>query len=529
MASPTQDRTASVTPEPQRIAGSDVGDMVSNAPSTAEATGPLPAAAVVSAIGETPAESVETIEALQTVETGGVAEEIAASRGAPTAARRNVIPAASSSPAIDKSKAAQGTFAALGIRNYRLFWLGQVVSVTGTFMQGTAQQWLVLTLSKNPLALGIVGALQFAPLLLLGPFVGIVVDRWPRRTLLVITQTSASILAVALWLLTVTHEVRLWHVFVLAALLGLVNALDMPTRQAFISEMVPTNYLLNAVSLNSVQFNVARILGPAVAGALIALLGVPTLFLLNAISFIAVIIGLLMMREAELVPIPRSASMDAHGLRRLRAIGDGARFIWNTPSVRVTFLLLTVVGTLGFNFNVSLPLEATGVLHAGPTVFGLLSSALGVGALVGALALARRGGAPTNRMLIGTTLAFGGLEAAIGLTHALPLVMLLIAATGCGMSMFSASANTRTQLSTPAEMRGRVMSVYSMIFMGSTPIGNLLVSVVASTGCVPLSFLVMGVPCVAAGLVAAWLWRAQPTPTRENVHQGVAQPHALAK
>ncbi len=442
------------------------------------------------------------------------------------APQRAVAATVAATPPAGKSKSAQGTFAALRIRNYRLFWLGQVVSVTGTFMQGTAQQWLVLTLSKNPLALGVVGALQFLPLLLLGPFMGIVVDRFPRRKLLLLTQTSSSILAVALWLLTVTNEVRLWHVFVLAALLGLVNALDMPTRQAFVSEMVPTNYLLNAVSLNSVQFNVARILGPAMAGALIALLGVPTLFLLNAISFLAVIAGLLMMRDAELVPIPRLAG--AHGLAQLRAIGDGARFIWNTPSVRVTFLLLTVVGTLGFNFNVSLPLEASGVLHAGPTVFGLLSSSLGVGALVGALALARRGGAPSNRLLIGTTLVFGVLEAAIGLTHSLPLVMLLIAATGCGMSMFSASANTRTQLSTPPEMRGRVMSVYSMIFMGSTPIGNLSVSAVASAGGVPLSFVVMGVPCVAVALVAAWLWRPQTT-TRANTPELAAQSKAFAK
>ncbi|HLY30471.1 MAG TPA: MFS transporter, partial [Ktedonobacterales bacterium] len=308
-------------------------------------------------------------------------------------------------------EARQGMFAAMRFRNYRLFWSGQVVSVTGTFMQSTAQQWLVLTLSRNPLALGIVGALQFGPLLLLGPFAGLVVDRWPRRTLLLITQTSSAILASALWLLTVTHVVQLWHVYLLATLLGLVNALDMPTRQAFVSEMVPTSHLLNAVSLNSVQFNVARILGPAVAGALIALLGIPMLFLLNAISFLAVIGGLLLMRASELVPVPHT-NADAHGLARLRGMSEGIRFIWSNPSVRVTFFLLTIVGTLGFNFNVSLPLEAHGVLHAGPTVFGLLSSALGIGALVGALTLARRGGSPSNRLLIGTTLAFGALEAA---------------------------------------------------------------------------------------------------------------------
>ncbi len=409
-------------------------------------------------------------------------------------------------------EARQGMFAAMRFRNYRLFWLGQVVSVTGTFMQSTAQQWLVLTLSSDPLALGIAGALQFGPLLVLGPFAGLVVDRWPRRSLLMITQSSAAILAAVLWLLTATHVVQLWHVYLLALLLGLVNALDMPTRQAFVSEMVPGSHLLNAVSLNSVQFNVARILGPAVAGALIALLGIPTLFLLNAISYLAVIAGLLMMRVSELVPVPRSANADAHGLARLRGMGEGLRFIWRAPSVRVTFLLIAIVGTLGFNFSVSLPLEASRVLHAGPAIFGLLSSALGIGALVGALALAKRGGSPSNRLLIGTTLAFGVLEAAIGLTRSLPLVMMLIAATGCGMSMFSAAANTRTQLSTPPEMRGRVMSVYSMIFMGTTPIGNLVVSAIASGAGVPVSFLAMGLPCVVAALIAAWLWHDRPTP-----------------
>ena len=208
-----------------------------------------------------------------------------------------------------------GTFSALRYRNYRLFWLGQLVSVTGTFMQSTAQQWLVLTLTPDPLALGIVGALQFGPLLV--PYGGAVADRWPRRNVLVATQAAAGLLALILFLLTVTHTVQLWHVFVLAFCLGIVNAVDMPTRQAFVSEMVPRENLLNAISLNSAQFNASRIVGPGFAGLLIALFGVPPLFLLNALSFIAVIGGLTAMRAAELVPVPRAA--DAHGRGRLRA------------------------------------------------------------------------------------------------------------------------------------------------------------------------------------------------------------------
>ncbi|HKS70819.1 MAG TPA: MFS transporter, partial [Ktedonobacterales bacterium] len=199
------------------------------------------------------------------------------------------------------SKTPDGIFSALRHRNYRLFWFGQLVSVTGTFMQSTAQQWLVLTLTPNPLALGIVGALQFGPLLI--PFGGAIADRWPRRNVLMATQTAAGLLALILFALTVTHAVQLWQVYVLALMLGIVNAVDMPTRQAFVSEMVPADSLLNAVSLNSAQFNASRIVGPGLAGALIALFGVPPLFLLNAVSFIAVIFGLLMMNLKDLVPV----------------------------------------------------------------------------------------------------------------------------------------------------------------------------------------------------------------------------------
>ncbi|MBF6589891.1 MAG: MFS transporter [Ktedonobacterales bacterium] len=409
-------------------------------------------------------------------------------------------------------RAARGRMSsALRYRNYRLFWTGQLISVTGTFMQSTAQQWLVLTLSSNPLDLGIVGALQFGPLLVLAPFGGAIADRLSRRRVLMLTQASAGILASALFLLTATHLVQIWHVFLLALLLGFVNAVDMPTRQAFVSEMVPPKSLLNAVSLNSAQFNASRIVGPGVAGAMIALLGIPILFLLNALSYVAVIVGLILMRPADLMPVPRSAA--THGIARLRAIGEGAGFVLRTPIVAITFIMVTVVGIFGFNFNVLLPLEATRGLHAGSAIFGLLSSAMGVGALSGALLLARRASAPTNRLLVGMALSFGILETSIALTGwvpaaiALPITMALFATTGFFMSSFSAAANTRVQLSSPPELRGRVMSVYMMVFAGTTPIGNLLVSGVAGAVGVSFSFIVGGVPCILAALVSAALWR----------------------
>jgi MFS family permease len=398
-----------------------------------------------------------------------------------------------------------GTFSALRFRNYRLFWSGQLVSVTGTFMQGTAQQWLVLTLTPNPLALGVVGALQFGPMLI--PFGGAVGDRWPRRSVLVATQSAAAILAFALFLLTVTHTLQLWHVYVLAFLLGTVNMVDMPTRQAFVGEMVPAEYLLNAVSLNSAQFNASRIVGPGIAGAMIALLGVPPLFLLNALSFLAVILSLFWMRPAELVPMPRAAM--GHGVARVRALGEGFRFILHNPKMRVTILMVLVTGTMGFNFSVLLPLEAHGVLHAGPQIFGLLTSSLGAGALVGALVLAKRGGRPTNRQLVTMAGAFGICEAAVGLTRSVPATLALIALTGFFMSSFSAAANTRTQLSSPPEIRGRVLSVYSMVFIGTTPFGNLIVSGVAASAGVNASWIVSGLPCLAIAVVAAFLWARQ--------------------
>ncbi len=405
-------------------------------------------------------------------------------------------------------------FASLSIRNFRLFWLGQLISVSGTFMQTTAQQWLVLTLAPtNPLALGITGALQFGPILVLGPAVGTLIDRFPRRRILFITQTISGLQALVMWGLTATGVIQLWHVYALALLLGIVTAVDNPTRQAFISEMTPPSHLLNAISLNSVQFNVARILGPAIAGGLIALLGIPLLFLLNALSFIAVIVSLLMMRVADLYPVPRLKSGRGGGLR---GMSEGMRFIWANRDVRITFFLLAIVGLLGFNFNVLLPLQAKMTLHAGPQEFGLLTSALGAGALLGALLLARRGGKPTHALLIGTAAVFGVMETLAGLMGTLIPSMIFIAATGAMMSSFSASANTTVQLSTAPEMRGRVMSIYMMIFMGTTPFGNLAVSSIAAAFGTPASFIFSGLPCIAAAVVAAALWRRErnrPTET----------------
>ncbi|HEX9069997.1 MAG TPA: MFS transporter [Ktedonobacterales bacterium] len=424
------------------------------------------------------------------------------------------------------------TFSALRIYNYRVYWLGQLVSVTGTFMQTTAQQWLVLSLSQNnPLAVGLVGTFQFGPLLLLAPFTGVIGDRLPRRKLLMATQSISGVLALALWTLTALHVVQLWHVYGLALLLGIVNAVDMPVRQAFVSDMVPGDSILNAVSLNSAQFNVSRILGPTIAGILIAAFGIPNLFLINALSYVAVVGGLFMMHPNELFSIRAAGGRTGS----LRAMSEGMRFIWRTPKLAVLLLMVAVVGTFGFNFNVLLPLQAKSVLHANSVVFGMLTSSLGIGALIGALLAARRRGMPKTQTIIISAVIFGVAQALVVFAHpdlmyqlglstthsnvvAVALSILLIAVLGSGMSSFSTSANSRTQLSTPPEMRGRVMSIYMMLFAGTTPIGNLAISASAAAWGVPAAWVVAGVPCLLVAGLAMWLWRLQsPAKAGETV------------
>src|SRR2546423_8558937 len=281
-------------------------------------------------------------------------------------------------------------FIALRHRNFRLFWFGQLVSLIGTWMQSIGQAWLVLTLTHSALLLGVVGALQFLPVLILALFGGVLADRLPKRTMLLCTQSFALLQAAVLWILVATGHVQIWHVMVLASLLGLTNALDMPTRQAFVVEMVGREDLPNAVALNSSLFNMARILGPGLGGILIAWLGRAPLFLLNGISFIAVIIGLSMIVMHQLHAQVRREALQ-HGTRRpgtLKSLREGLAYVRNTPSVLLVIAVVGIVSLFGINFNVILPLFATEVLHAGPAGFGFISATFGLGSLLSALWLA---------------------------------------------------------------------------------------------------------------------------------------------
>lgn len=398
------------------------------------------------------------------------------------------------------------TFAALRHRNFRLFWFGQLISLIGTWMQTTGQAWLVLQLTKDAWALGVVGALQFLPVMLLSLFGGVVADRVPRRRMLLFTQSFAAIQAAVLWVLVATGTVQLWHIYILAFLLGLTNAFDMPTRQAFVMEMVGREDLSNAVALNSSLFNMARIVGPGIAGLIIAWQGEASLFLLNAISFIPVITGLALIDLRQLhAQVKHSRHQQKQGT--FQSLREGLIYIAHAPAV---FLIIVVIGTVslfGINFNVVLPLFATDVLHAGPAGFGFISSAFGFGSLLSALWLAWRSNRPSIAQMLVATILFCLLETLFALSHWYILSLVLIAAVGFTQIAFSAVANSTLQIISPDHLRGRIMSVYMLVFAGSIPVGNLFTGGLAALFGAPISLIAgAGLSLIAA--VAGWILRA---------------------
>lgn len=397
-------------------------------------------------------------------------------------------------------------FLALRHRNYRLFWFGQMISLIGTWMQTTGQAWLVLELTHSPWQLGLVGALQFLPVLLFSIFGGVFADRWPKRSVLLTTQSLAMLQAALLWLLIVSGTIQIWQIYILALMLGLTNSLDMPTRQAFVVEMVGRENLPNAVALNSSLFNLARIVGPGLGGVIIALSGVTMLFLLNSLSFIAVLTGLFMIDVRHLHAQPGRSTVPAGRLGTWQSLREGLIYVWSTSSVRLVILMIGLISLFGINFNVVLPLFATDVLHSGAIGFGFLSSAFGAGALASALWLAWGNAQPNIRRLLIGALIFCCLLALFASSPLYPLSLALIACVGFSQVAFTALANTTVQTVAPDHLRGRVMSVYMLCFAGSVPLGNLLVGwlaglVGASIGlfiCAMLSLAIAG---------AAWVWR----------------------
>ncbi len=400
------------------------------------------------------------------------------------------------------------TFSSLANRNFRLFATGQLVSNTGTWMQRVAQDWLVLTLTAGSgTALGITTALQFLPLLLFSLWGGIIADRLPKRPVLVLTQTVSGIQALLLGLLVVTGTVQVWQVYVLAALLGVTAALDTPVRQSFTPEMVGRRDLPNAVALGSATFNLGRVLGPALAGLLIAAVGTGWVFLINAASYLAVIASLLLMRAADLhpaVPVPRAPGQ----------LREGLRYVVRRHDLLLVILVTAAVGTFGLNFQITTALMATGVFHAGATAFGLLTTAFALGSLAGALLSARRAGRsgarPTLRFVVGLAAGFAVLETIAGLAPSYAAFFVLLVPTGLLAISFATSANPFIQLGAEPQVRGRVMALYTLMFFGGTPLGAPFIGWLAETAGARWSLIGGGLLTLACIVVAVLLLRPRP-------------------
>ncbi len=386
-------------------------------------------------------------------------------------------------------------FRSLRVRNYRLFAGGQVVSNTGAWMQRVAQDWLVLNLTHNSgTALGVVTTLQFTPTLLLGLWGGVVADRYDKRRLLLCTQILMALCALVLGLLEVGGVVAIWHVYLVAFVLGVITVVDNPTRQAFVVEMVGRADVANAVSLNSATFNSARIVGPAVAGVLISAIGIGMVFVLNAASFVAVLAGLLLMRVSELhrtKPVARKKGQLREGLRYVRARHD----------LLLPMALVFVVATFGLNFQVTIALMAKGVFHTGAASYGLLSTMLAVGSLSGALISSRRKARPRIRLLLGAAFAFGIFETLAGLMPTYALFGILLIPTGIASLVFTTSANASVQMGSSASMRGRVMGLYLLVFLGGAPFGSLLIGWLAQVTSPRISIVGGGVVSFVAAVV----------------------------
>jgi len=388
-------------------------------------------------------------------------------------------------------------------RNYRLFFAGQAISLVGTWMQQVAQGWLVLQLTHDPLWLGLVSLAQFGPVIILGLFGGVIADQLPKRKTLMATQSVAMILAFILFGLTAAHVIQVWHVMVLAALLGVANAFDMPARQSFAVEMVGRDDVANAVGLNSALFNASRILGPAAAGLLIGAFDISIAFLINGISFVAVILAYLAMRDSELRAIPQNPR-PRNWSEVVATLAEGARYVRSTPIVLLAVTIVGLASTFGMNFSVLTPPLADNVLHVGASGFGFLMAASGIGSTVAALWVAFQRRPGTRPIAFGAiALGLGSVVLALSTSFVLSLAAMAIAGAG-GIAM-AVSANTTIQLAVPDHLRGRVMSFYTTIFSASVPAGGLLMGAVASAGGVPLALFVGALLTLGVG-IGGWVW-----------------------
>jgi MFS family permease len=402
-------------------------------------------------------------------------------------------------------RASRLTFAALAVPNYRRYFAGQSISLIGTWMQMTAQAWLVLSLTHSSATLGLIVALQTLPVLLLAPYGGVIADRMDKRRLMIMLQSAMGLQALALGILTVTGAVTVWEIGVLAALLGLNNAFENPARQSFMLEMVGGDYLRNAVTLNSVLVNVARTIGPAIAGILIATLGEGICFLVNAGSFVAVVFSLITLNRSALAPT--TPAPRARGQLR-----EGVRYVRSTPGLAFPLLMMAAVGCLTYEFQVSLPVMASQGLHAGATGYGFMTAAMGVGAVIGGLLVAAKGRTGTAQLTVAVT-AFGVMMALATIAPSLPFELAALALAGASSIAFMSTGNSTLQLRAQPNMRGRVMALWFVAFQGSTPIGGPIIGAVIALAGARAGLGVGALTCFAAALVGLAALRRTQLPS----------------
>jgi MFS family permease len=379
-------------------------------------------------------------------------------------------------------------------RNYRLFFFGQLVSVAGTWMQTVAQSFVVLDLTHSGTQLGLTTAARFLPMLVFGPLGGLFADRMDKRRVLYITQSLSGLLAGTFAVLIATHSIRLWIVYLLAIALGFVNVMDNPARQSFISEMVSAPDLPNAVTLNSVSMNMARVFGAALGGVIAAAIGLALCFTCNALSFGAVLISLVAMRKSELFPAKRVA-------KEKRQVRQGLRYVRTTPELLIPLILVAVIGTLAWEFNVTLPLMASKVFGGGVAAYGVMASVMGAGAVVGGLISAARP-RPRARALCLAAIGWGIAILAAAVAPSLPVELAALVFVGYGSITFNSLAKTTLQLAAKPEMRGRVMALWALAWLGSTPIGGPIVGWVGQTAGARWSLVIGGAAALGCGILA---------------------------
>lgn len=378
-------------------------------------------------------------------------------------------------PTVTYLQALKEGFRALRVRNYRLYWFGQLISISGTWMQTTAQAWVVYSLTDSPMALGTVTALQFLPIMFLSLFGGVLADRVPKRKVVLATQTAALLQATLFGALVALGLIQVWHIYLLAALQGIINAIDNPVRQAFAAELVSREDRANAIALNSMLFNGARVIGPALAGILIAKVGAAAALFLNAASFLSILGAIGLMNPNAFFSKPAVQSSDSP----MKQLAEGLRYTWHTPIVLSVMITVGFIGTFGYNFSVVLPLLGGFVLHTDAMGFGALSSALGIGSSLGALTAAFFQKVSLKRLLAASA-GFSILLAAVALSTQLLLSEILLVVLGFFGVIFSTNAATLIQTTVEDHLRGRVTSLYFLLFAGSTPIGSFLIGTISS-------------------------------------------------